>query len=192
MQTIHIITGRNNNAMKLETTYIKDIACSGAQHIDDSTDLFIFDDTLQIGFSNIQWLALQFEHGLEFGETPLSSTSTCRISLDDKEFCARGIACITAQELFRERRIDSSPFFLLPARASSSTSCASLRAFCICKIFFSHSLPAAALLSNQSFRPSSTIERTIPSTGALFKRSFVCPWNWGLVSLTEITTFRPC
>ena len=86
----------------------------------------------------------------------------------------------------------NSPFFLVPLLASSSTNCASLRAFCICCIFLIHSFPGPGLLSNQSFKPSSTIERTIPSTGALLRRSLVCPWNWGLLNLTEITAFSPC
>src|SRR5258708_20512218 len=58
----------------------------------------------------------------------------------------------------------NSPFFLLPARASSSTSWASFLAFCICKIFLSHSFPSIVLRSNHSFRPSSTPSPTTPPT----------------------------
>ena len=102
-----------------------------------------------------------------------------------------------SEELQRKNFLESevsisSPFFLLPARASSSTNWASLRAFCIWRIFLSQSLPELVLRSNHSFNPSSTIERTMPSTGALFKRSLVWPWNCGLTSFTEITTFSPC
>jgi hypothetical protein len=90
-----------------------------------------------------------------------------------------------------EESISSPPFFC-PERASSSTSMASLRAFCISLIRRSHSFPRSGLASNHSLRPSSTTERTIPSTGALFSRSFVCPWNCGLGSLMDTTATSPC
>ena len=56
----------------------------------------------------------------------------------------------------------------------------------------SHSRPRSGLASNHSFSPSSTIERTMPSTGALFSRSLVWPWNCGLASLTETMATSPC
>src|SRR5579859_5997170 len=64
---------------------------------------------------------------------------------------AREGSLVLQRKNFFESEVSiNSPFFLLPARASSSTSCASLRAFCICKMRLSHSFPALPLRSNHS------------------------------------------
>ena len=66
----------------------------------------------QISLGHVQWLTLELEHSLELGETPLTGASTSRIPFDDKQFRARGIVCVTAQKLLRQRRVYQFAIFL--------------------------------------------------------------------------------
>ena len=86
VQSVHIGIGSDDDAVELQATNIEGVASSGSQHIDDRANLFVFDDTFQVRFGDIEWFSLKLEHGLKFGETPLTSTATGRVTFYDEEF----------------------------------------------------------------------------------------------------------
>ena len=86
MQAIQIGVGSNDHAMEFQAANIKHITGTRTQHIDDCAYLFIFDDTPQFGFGNIERFAFQLENSLKLRETPLTSTATSRVALDDEQF----------------------------------------------------------------------------------------------------------
>src|SRR5712692_1302035 len=101
MQTINIRVGGDDHAVELETSDVEGVARAGSQHVDDGTDLLVFDDALQIGLCHVERLALELEHRLEIGETPLTGAATGGVSFHNEQFSARGIVRIAAQEFLR-------------------------------------------------------------------------------------------
>src|SRR5207248_91357 len=113
MQPIDIGIGGNDDTAELETADVKGITRPGAEYINDRTDLFVFNNAFQVRLGYIERLPLEFKNRLELRETPLASTSTSRIALDDKQFCPRVIIGIATQELFGERCINQFAILLI-------------------------------------------------------------------------------
>src|SRR6266480_4753441 len=106
MQSIDIGIGGDDDTTELEAADVKGITRPGAEHINDRTDLFVFNNAFQVRLGYIEWLPLEFKNCLELRETPLASTPTSGIALDDKQFRPRVIIGVATQELFGERCIN--------------------------------------------------------------------------------------
>src|SRR5436853_2825825 len=106
MQSIDISIGGNNHTIEVETADVKGITRPGAEHINNRTDLFVFNNAFQVRLGYIERLPFEFENCLELRETPLASTSTSGIALDDIQFRPRVIIGVATQELFGERCIN--------------------------------------------------------------------------------------